>query len=230
MTFTDVWDGVSREFPNSLTSDTTSIREALEIYGRKVGTKGQWMLRDEVTDRIRSHSEIIALLALIGSRREYEIWIGTPEQGATAHGIAGDVRLSTLVTITPTHLRDVSNLKDVLLMDILWLKEGEVRYAFEVESTTTMTSALQRGSNLPTAVPKIMVIPEEREANFQRKMQSPLFADHFVNDSWQLLYFDAFREAYLKTKELTVLESLFNQPAALSKAGRKSAAQSHLPF
>ena len=37
VTFTEVWDTVAREFPNSLTSDSTSITEALEIYGRKVG-------------------------------------------------------------------------------------------------------------------------------------------------------------------------------------------------
>src|SRR5260221_10498007 len=64
--FTEVWDAVSREFPNSLTSDTTSIKQALETYARKVGNMGEWMLREEIRQRIRSHSELIALLAKIG--------------------------------------------------------------------------------------------------------------------------------------------------------------------
>ncbi|MEA2237390.1 MAG: hypothetical protein QOC81_2114 [Thermoanaerobaculia bacterium] len=230
VTFTDIWDGVSREFPNSLTSDTTSIREALEIYARKVGTKGQWMLRDEIADRIRSHSEIIGLLALIGAQRGYDIWIGKPEQATTARGIVGEVKLASLVTVNPRAIEDVSNLKDVLLMDLLWLNGGDVKYAFEVESTTTMTSALQRGSNLPAGVPKIMVIPEEREPSFQRKMQSPLFAEHFVNESWHLLYFDALRDAYLKTRETTDIGVLLNQIPASIKQGRKAVVQSHLPF
>jgi len=34
-------------------------------------------------------------------------------------------------------------------MDLLWLKKNNVEVAFEVEATTTMTSALLRGSNLP---------------------------------------------------------------------------------
>ena len=32
VTFTEVWDAVSTEFPNSLTSDSTSILDALKIY------------------------------------------------------------------------------------------------------------------------------------------------------------------------------------------------------
>src|SRR5208283_1311548 len=47
VTFTQVWDAVSQEFPNSLTSDSTSIREALEMYARKTGRE-YWMLRAEV--------------------------------------------------------------------------------------------------------------------------------------------------------------------------------------
>ena len=34
VTFTEVWNTVAREFPNSLTSDSTSTNEALELYGR----------------------------------------------------------------------------------------------------------------------------------------------------------------------------------------------------
>jgi hypothetical protein len=83
--------------------------------------------------------------------------------------------------------------------------------AFEVECTTTMTSGLQRGSNLPATVPKTMVIPEEREQDFERKMKSPLFSEHFEKDNWTLAYFNALREAFTKTKAKTALESLFGK-------------------
>ena len=178
-TFTEVWDAVSREFPNSLTSDSTSIKQALDMYARKLGNQGYWMLSDEVRLRIRSHSEIIALLSFIGKRRGYGIWIGKNEQGTRAEGLAGDVRLSSLVTARPSELSGVINEADVWNMDLLWLKGTVVVAAFEVEYTTTMTSALQRGSNLPPETPKVMVIPEERQTDFQRKMQSPLFSERF---------------------------------------------------
>jgi putative DNA methylase len=229
VTFTEVWDAVSREFPNSLTSDSTSIKDALEIYARKTG-QGYWILKDEIRKRIRSHPEIIAILALIGKDQGYDIWVGTNEQGTTAEGLTGSIRLSTLVTTKkPSKLKGVTNLKDVLNMDLLWIKNGEVIMAIEVESTTTMTSALQRGSNLPAETPKIMVLPEERKADFERKMQSPLFSEHFTNESWKLLYFDKLREVYSKKKEKTDIESILNT-ASKKNLNNAQEEQIYLPF
>jgi hypothetical protein len=114
----------------------------------------------------------------------------------------------------------VQNLKDVLLMDLLWLKDGVVHTAFEVESTTTMTSGLQRGSNLPSTVRKVMVMPEERKVDFDRKMQSPLFSDAYSTQSWNLLFFDKFRDGYSANKSKTVIEDLFGQPLASSSRSK----------
>jgi 16S rRNA G966 N2-methylase RsmD len=219
VSFTEVWDTVAREFPNSLTSDSTGISEALERYGRKVAG-GAWMLRDEIRLRLTNHSELIALLAKIGQQRGHAIWIGQREQHELAGGLAESQRLRDLVTVKPTALDGVTNLRPVLDMDLLWLRGNEVVRAFEVESTTTMTSGLQRGSNLPADVPKTMVIPEERERDFERKMKSPLFSHHFEQESWSLLFFDAFRQAFTKTKGRTDIESLLGK----KKTQRQAAA------
>lgn len=229
VTFTEVWDAVSRQFPNSLTSDSTSIKEALEIYARKVGP-GYWMLREDVKQRVRSHSEMIALLARIGAKRGYDIWIGKPEQGAIAEGLGDGVQLASLVTIQPKSVVGVKNLKDVLLMDLLWFKGTEVVCAFEVESTTTMTSALQRGSNLPADTARVMVLPEERKTDFDRKMQAPLFHEYYVKDGWRLLYFDRLREEFSKAKETTAIHTIFDLPSGTKKAAAAGTEQSYLPF
>lgn len=210
VTFTEVWDTVAREFPNSLTSDSTSISEALEVYGRKA-SGGAWMLREEIRLRLTSHSEIIAMLAQIGRQRGHDIWIGQREQRERAGGLVPDVQLRDMVTVKPASLEKIKNPRPVLDMDVLWLKNGKVLHAFEVECTTTMTSGLQRGSNLSASVPKTMVIPEEREKDFERKMKSPLFSEHFAKDNWSLLYFDAFRQAFTKTKAKTSFEDLLGQ-------------------
>lgn len=230
VTFTEVWDAVSREFPNSLTSDTTSIKEALETYARKVGTAGEWMLREQIRARVRAHSELIALLAKVGKQSGFDIWIGRPEQAAQADGLGGGVRLSTLVTVKPTKIAGVTNVKDVLLMDLLWMKDGAVYAAFEVESTTTMTSALQRGSNLPAGSMKVMVLPEERKVDYDRKMQSPMFRDFFTSQGWQLLFFDKFREAFIKHKEGTVINELFGKMSKVAVAEGAVAKQQTLDF
>lgn len=223
VTFTEVWDTVAKEFPNSLTSDSTSITEALEIYGRKV-SGGSWMLKEEVRISLTRHSELIALLAKIGAARGHDIWIGQREQRETVSGLVEQVKLRDLVTAKPTALKDVKNLRPVLDMDLLWLEGKEVVRAFEVECTTTMTSGLQRGSNLPATVPKTMVIPEERENDFERKMKSPLFSEHFAKDNWTLAYFNMLREAFTKTKARTDLESLFNQKKKTSRTLYKTKA------
>ncbi len=216
VTFTEVWDTVAREFPNSLTSDSTSISEALEIFGRKA-SGGVWILKEEIRLSLSRHSELIALLAKIGEARGHSIWIGQREQRDTASGVVERVQLRDLVTKKPTSLKGVKELGTVLNMDLLWLDGNEVVRAFEVECTTTMTSGLQRGSNLPATVPKTMVIPEEREDDFGRKMKSPLFSEYFQKDNWTLAYFNTLREAFTKTKARTDLESLFNKKKAVSR-------------
>jgi 16S rRNA G966 N2-methylase RsmD len=224
VTFTEVWDTVAREFPNSLTSDSTSITEALEIYGRQVGTgpSAAWMLKEEIRMSLSRHSEVIALLAKIGAARGHEIWIGQREQRETASGLVEQVKLKDLVTAKPGALAGVKNLRPVLDMDLLWLNGKTVVRAFEVECTTTMTSGLQRGSNLPAEIPKTMVIPEERENDFERKMKSPLFSKHFAKDNWTLAYFNALREAFTKTKSKTDLESLLGKKKPATSHRRKS--------
>jgi 16S rRNA G966 N2-methylase RsmD/DNA-directed RNA polymerase subunit RPC12/RpoP len=208
VTFTQVWDAVSQEFPNSLTSDSTSIREALEMYARKTG-KGYWMMRTEVEQRLRSHPEIIGLLAVIGRSRGYDIWVGRNEQGHDMDGLAPPGKLSALVTARPSKLDGVTNLETALDMDLLWLDGNSVVMAFEVEATTTLTSALLRGSNLPAKTPKVIVLPEEREDDLRRKMQSPLFKERYERDTWTILYFDALRNEFSKAKDKTRIEDLF---------------------
>jgi len=221
VTFTEVWDTVAREFPNSLTSDSTSITEALELYGRKV-SGGAWMLKEEIRLHLSRHSELIAILAKIGQARGHGIWIGQREQREAASGLVEAVRLRDLVTVEgkPAVLEGVGNLRPVLDMDLLWLDGNEVVRAFEVECTTTMTSGLQRGSNLPASVPKTMAIPEEREKDFGRKMKSPLFREYFEKDNWTLVYFNTLREAFTKTKTKTSLESLFGKKKSVPVLGQ----------
>jgi 16S rRNA G966 N2-methylase RsmD len=213
VTFTEVWDTVAREFPNSLTTDSTSIAEALEIFGRKVGTgpSAAWLLKEEIRLSLSRHSEVIALLAKIGEARGHSIWIGQREQRETAGGLVERVLLRDLVTQKPSSLDGVKETGTVLNMDLLWLHGGEVVRAFEVECTTSMTSGLQRGSNLPRHVPKTMVIPDEREKDFERKMKSPLFNERFAKDNWTLVYFNPLREAFTKSKGKTELEPLFGK-------------------
>jgi hypothetical protein len=209
VTFTDAWEAVSIAFPNSLTSDSTSIKEALEQYSRPV-SGGYWMIKPQITQRVNQHNEIIAILAETGEALGYKIWIGKKEQTDFASGVIGVKK--SLKGYVSTNLSKISNINDidtVEMIDVLWVKNNKIVTAFEVESTTTMTSGLVRGSNLQPGVPKYLIIPEEREDQFKRKMKSPMFSERFEMDSWKLIFFDALRNNYKKLKSLGVsLEDL----------------------
>jgi hypothetical protein len=106
----------------------------------------------------------------------------------------------------------MEDLKTVEMIDLHWIKGDKVVAAFEVESITTMTSGLVRGSNLSPDVPKYMIIPQEREEQLQRKMKSPMFAERFELDSWKILFFDTIRSNYNKLKTGKMLiDKLINE-------------------
>jgi 16S rRNA G966 N2-methylase RsmD len=197
VSFTEAWDAVSTEFPNSLTSDSTSIKEALQEFAIQVAG-GFWRLKPQVRVRVSQHSETIAILAEAGKVLGYKIAIGKREQYEVVSGLMGEKRLSEWVTVDIKDISGIENVKDVELIDLLWVKREKIATAFEVESTTGMTSGLVRCSNLPSGVDRYLVIPEERHQQLRRKMLSPMFKEHFERDDWKVLYFDALRNAYQK--------------------------------
>lgn len=208
VTFTEVWDAVSTEFPNSLTSDSTSILDALKIYARQV-TGGFWMLKPEIHIRMSQHSGMIAMLALIGKRQGYDVWIGRREQAEVDNSLEGK-KLAEYMTLKGLKVVNASNQEVIENIDLLWIQDKKILTVFEVESTTSMMSALMRGSNVDTAVDKFMIIPEERETQFNNKMSSPLFREHFENENWEIIFFDALRAAYIKEKTNLDIYSIVN--------------------
>lgn len=200
VTFTDMWKAISEEFPNALTTDSTSIRDALEAYARPVG-RGEWLLRPEYyQDRIhRLHTRMIAILAEVGKARGYEVWIGRREQGdPLAEAFPGrEGELRQYVSLPSLHgLENAGNIEEVENIDVLWLGAVRVDTVFEVEATTSMTEALKRGSNVDPRVPKYLVIPQEREDQLLRKLRSPLFGERFQQDSWKCLFAEALDNAF----------------------------------
>jgi hypothetical protein len=72
-----------------------------------------------------------------------------------------------------------------------------------------MTEALKRGSNIEQAVPKYLVIPQDREDQLRRKLRSPLFAERFENDCWRGIFCERLEKEFLGLKAGNVsLDSL----------------------
>ncbi|MBM2813282.1 MAG: hypothetical protein HW421_44 [Ignavibacteria bacterium] len=213
VSFTQIWEAISIAFPNSLTSDQSNIRNSLEDYARQV-EGGFWLIKDNFKSGAveREHSTIIAMLAEIGSHSGYNIYIGKVEQSHKIDNPLSKKKSLKEYVDFPNLLllQDVKNIESVDDIDILWIKDEKICFAFEVESTTSMTSALQRGSNLAHTIPKVMLFPAERFRQFESKMKSPLFKDRFVQDNWSFVIFDYLYAKWNKEKNSLILHDILN--------------------
>ena len=231
VTFTDVWEAVSIAFPNSLTSDQSSIKNTLEDYARPV-QGGSWMIKPNfMVDAVeREHTTILALLAEIGKKQNFNIYIGKNEQShridtlyVKKHVLKEYIDYPNLI-----HVLNAQNIDIVSDIDMLWIKDDSIRFAFEVESTTSMTSALQRGSNIDKTVPKVMLFPHARFRQFERKMKSPLFSESFENDNWKFILFKELYNAWNNSKSNVVLDEITNINIVNNKTQKKDNNQLHL--
>ena len=213
VTFTDIWEAVSIAFPNSLTSDQSNIRNSLEDYARPV-SDGNWMIKPNFIPGTveKEHTTIMALLAEIGKKRGYKIYIGKVEKShhIDTHLVKKQVLNEYMDYPNLSHLRNAQNIDIVGDIDILWIKNNTVKYIFEVESTTSMTSALQRGSNINKDVPKIMLFPSDRFKQFERKMKTPLFNERYEIDNWKFVLFEELYKAWNKLKANLIIEEIAN--------------------
>jgi hypothetical protein len=215
VTFTDIWEAVSIAFPNSLTSDQTSIKEALEVYANPI-QEGFWLIKPNFQkDKVeKEHSTIIAILAEIGQQNGFDIYIGKNEQNHTVSSdyVEKSGKLGQYLSYKNVYkLKNMRNPDVVDDIDVLWIKDDKIEYLFEVECTTSMTSALERGSNVEPLVKKVMLFPNDREIQYKRKMKSPMFKERYISDNWNFILFNSLLSTRFPTKKKKVnIEELFN--------------------
>ncbi|MDP2930548.1 MAG: hypothetical protein Q8N56_03010 [bacterium] len=193
VTFTQLWEAVSIEFPNSLTSDSLSLMDILKEYANKE-SGGYWKLKSIVTQRETQHAQIISLLAEIGQGLGFDTWIGLKEQTSIVHeGVGTAIPLANYCKPTKLVIAGLSHeqMHDLMNVDLVWYKNEQIKKVFEIENTTAMTEALRRASSIPYYTEKYMVLPDERASQLSKKLKSPMFKQWFEHDKWQILYYDA---------------------------------------
>lgn len=192
--FDDVLRTIYQNFPNALTPDKRDVREILETYAQK-SKGGKWILRETEKKLFTEHTAILSILANIGRRLKFDIWIGEREQGERI----GDKSLSSYVSAS---LREEFKLKDIqqdLLeiiknIDIIWVREGKIRYAFEVEYTTAITEAVRRLKSIPYDAKKVIVIPSRRKNLLNKKIKELLLSEMISKEDLEKINFTYFDE------------------------------------
>jgi len=218
--FDEVLQEIFINFPNALTPDTQSIREILTEYAHKT-SDGKWMLKPLLRNSESIHDKMIILMAEIGKKAGYDIWIGENEQGHTYNGR----RLSEWCTNLRPVFRFIptQNLDRVRQIDVLWHDGGRLKYAFEIEHTTAITEAIVRGSNIPDEkVKKFIIIPDARESFLFRKLEQPILKESVAQSNWRFIFYKKLTEFYGETKmkktvSLEEFESISRMPKKVEK-------------
>ncbi len=180
ISYDDILQTLFIKFPNSYTPDSSSINNLIKEYGTKQ-KDGTWMLKSSFKQDESKHIVIERILAEIGKKMGYKIWC--PDKG----------RDNKLKELCESRLGfNFEGRERVERIDILWFKENKIYYAFEVENSTSITSALERCSNLPNRedTKKMILIPNERAKFLNRKIKEPMFKDRFILDKWRVASYE----------------------------------------
>lgn len=179
--FDEILQDIFIELKNALTPEPTKVKAILMEYAKPTKDK-KWQLKPSVEIRIKEHNQVIGFLAEIGKKLGFKIHIGLREQGEIYEGKPLSNLLDTI---------KISLSKPIKEIDILWIKDNKIAYAFDVEYTTGITEAIVRGSYIPSVrdVKRILVIPEEREKLLYKKVNAPVLKDRVEEYGWRFMFF-----------------------------------------
>lgn len=134
----------------------------------------------EGTDQseVRESIQIQALLAKIGEKMGFKIWI--PRNDRSRVQTEWDPEPGNLIDVLPLNYDEVT-LKTIEQIDVLWLRGRSIVRAFEVEHTTSIYSGLLRMADLLALQPNMdiklhIVSPEERREKVFEEIQRPVFS------------------------------------------------------
>lgn len=214
VSFDEILQSIFIEFPNALTPETEKIKEVLKEYATM--SEGKWQLKPELKQNLTesAHNKMIYILALLGEKAGFDIWIGQKEQSE----IYNKTKLSSLISIKKPIWRFVNtmNWDRVNYIDVIWHEQGKIAFEFEVENTTAITEAIARGSNIShNHLRRIIVIPKEREKLLSRKMKDPMINENIKKDNWQFIFYQELEDFFNKKDKkinLNEFEKLFKIP------------------
>lgn len=184
VSYDEVLASVFSDFPNSLTPNTENIKEYLGHYATKT-SDGKWKMKPGLheSDVKREHTEMESILCKLGVKFGYRVWCPDRNKDKEMKELCEDFQL------------DAPNADRIKHIDVLWIKDGIIKYAFEVENSTSITSALERCSHISTSdVNRVIVIPKEREVFLERKKKEPMFVDYFKKGNWKVLWYADVRQ------------------------------------
>jgi len=186
-TLDQILDTLFTTFKDAFTPNE-SITSTIKKYADWDDIQSKWKIKPEEDLSERQldtlHTQKQIKLAEIGIKKGYKIWCPKPDTGKS-------VNLKRLCISGNFPISGLSNSEKIILIDVLWIKDGKIKYAFEVENSTTITSALERCSPLHSSeTKKIIVLPSQRKAKLASKMKTPFFKKWWDDEKWKRIWYE----------------------------------------
>ena len=135
---------------------------------------------EEIDEResVRESTRIQALLAQIGERLGFSVWLPRNDRGRVTRAWSSEE--GTLLDALPLSY-DEATLRTIEQIDVLWLKKRAIVRAFEVEHTTAVYSGILRMADLLALQPNMdinlhIVAPATRRDKVFQELQRPVFS------------------------------------------------------
>jgi hypothetical protein len=128
---------------------------------------------------VRESHKIQSLIAEIGSKMGFKIWI--PKSDRERVKTASDFDLAnSMIDVLPMNYNDAT-IRTIEQIDVIWLRGRSIARAFEIEHTTAIYSGLLRMADLVALQPDIniplhIVAPEERRETVLDQIKRPVFS------------------------------------------------------
>jgi hypothetical protein len=132
-----------------------------------------------VEDEVRESIQKQALLAEVGAKMGYSIWIPKSDRQRVISQLSEEAK-EGLIDFLPVNYDKVT-FRTIENIDVLWLERSMLVRAFEVEHTTSIYSGLLRMADLLALQPNIdirlhIVAPDYRRSRVLEEIQRPVFA------------------------------------------------------
>ncbi|GAB3541894.1 hypothetical protein GCM10027443_41860 [Pontibacter brevis] len=167
----------------------------------KDSTIADCKVEDEATELIvktpltRDSIKIQALLAEIGDRMGYKIWLPKNDRSRVLE--VWHSKSSSVLQDLPLNY-DNDTLNTIENIDVLWIRGRSIVRAFEVEHTSSIYSGILRMADLMALQPNLnikahIVAPIERKVKVMNELSRPVFK-HVLASTCSFISYDAIEE------------------------------------
>ena len=203
----DIFQNLLPLLVNGKTPDKHEIVTVLERYAKETPTGGNWQRRRDtkqidIFEASRKASQILPELPLTDDHNQVLKILGTLGQYAGCSVHIGkkerrqDAELAELsIENLAIHGLPSQALRIVEQIDVLWLRDGTVVSAFEVEGSTPVYSGLARFDDLVKLVPNIrikayIVFPPSREGVVRLQFGRLAFQELARREGWKFITYE----------------------------------------